>query len=603
MATLRVLPDHLVNQIAAGEVIERPSAALKEIIENALDARATQIDVTLREGGKSYLSVTDNGLGMSPEDLSLAITRHATSKLPSDDLVHIQSLGFRGEALPSIGAVGRLSITSREKNADTAWTICVEGGKVTPPVPAAHPPGTRVVVRDLFFATPARLKFLKADVTEYAACKDVIIRLALSHPSVGFSLTHNDQKILTWPAATIPDPETALAARVHSALGADFHDNTVPLLAEDGGTTIQGRIGYPSYNKAQANHQYLFVNGRAVRDRALMGALRAAFGDLVPHDRHGVALLFLTLPPEMVDVNVHPGKAEVRFRDSQRLRGLLIGAIRHRLASLSSTAQSLETHLVDRLAVSGRTSFAAAPSYRSASPSHLFDRATAFYQPLLAAPPSYRPTNNTGDTATDTPLHHDDITHPLGIARAHVHNTYIVAQSADGVVLVDAHAAHERLTYERYKSQLATNGLPAQQLLTPFMVTMDDVRAAHVLAHTADLAQFGLGIDSFGPDCVLIRTVPADLADRIDWPRLINDLADQILAGGSPSALEDRLLSYLATRACHHAIRAGRPLSADEMNALLRQIEDTPNATQCNHGRPVFIKLSLTDLERLFERR
>jgi DNA mismatch repair protein MutL len=602
---LRLLPDHLVNQIAAGEVIERPSAALKEIVENAIDAGATQIDITLRLGGKSLIQVADNGIGMTPDDLALALQRHATSKLPDDDLVHIATLGFRGEALPSIGAVARLAITSAVRGAPHAWTIAVQGGTITPPAPTSHPPGTRVEIRDLFFATPARLKFLKADVTEYATCKDVVLRLALAHPGIGFSLTHNDQRVLSLLPETDDTSETRLARRVRAALGAEFHDNTVPLLATDQGLSIAGRIGVPTYNKGQTTHQYLFVNGRPVRDRALMGAMRAAFGDLIPHDRHGVALLFINLPAADVDVNVHPGKAEVRFRDSARLRSILIGAIRARLATIQHTAQARTEAFLDRLAVEpGRLAVANAPyaPYYPPTSSTLSERVAAhqLYAPLLpTTPPSFRPAGDVNPALSEA----DIAAHPLGVAIAHLHNTYILAQTTTGLVVVDAHAAHERLTYERYKAQWAANGIASQRLLSPDIITLDDVRAALLLTQADQLARYGLELESFGGDCLLVRGVPAELAERLDLAAVLTDLADAMIEGGAATALEDKILRFLATKACHHAVRAGRPLNIAEMNALLRQIEATPFAQQCNHGRPVFMALSLADLAALFERR
>lgn len=609
MPTLRILPDTLVNQIAAGEVIERPAAALKELVENALDAGATSIDIVIKNGGKTYLCVTDNGCGMSRDDLTLAITRHATSKMPSDDLVHIESMGFRGEALPSIGAVSRLTLTSRQPETDTAWTIGVEGGKISSPIPAAHPIGTRVDVRDLFYATPARLKFLKADATEYAACKDVIIRLALARPDVAFSLTHNDQRVLHVATAT-GTPDAQLASRVRAIMGAEFHDQTVPVHADDQTVRITGRIGNPTFHKGQSNHQYLFVNNRPVKDRVILGALRAAFGDIIPHDRHGVALLFITLPAEDVDVNVHPAKAEVRFRDSARIRSMLIAAIRARLSTghsaathiMAATTSSTPWSLSQNISTSNANDHAVYQYQNAYGTSHhapsaqFSDGVYAAYAPLFSSEPSLRPIAE--QPTDDTPNNY-----PLGVARAHIHNMFIIAQTHDGMVIVDAHAAHERLMYEQYKKNLDTTGVPAQRLLSPEIVTLDDVRTNALLDHASTLYTHGLEIESFGPDCLMVRSVPSEISSRLDLPRLMADLADEILETGSTRTLSDRILSFLATKACHNAVRAGRPLNIDEMNALLREIEKTPSACTCNHGRPTFFKMNLIDIEKLFERR
>lgn len=600
MVHIRILPDHLINQIAAGEVIERPAAALREVIENALDAGACKIDITLRNGGKSFMSIVDNGIGITHDDLSLAITRHATSKIPDDRLDHIQTLGFRGEALPSIGSVARLSITSRARAHPDAWVLRVDAGIITPPAPAAHPDGTTVTISDLFYATPARLKFLKADVTEYSACKDVVVRLALAWPRVAFTLTHNGKQVFALSPAMADDNDEALATRVNDVLGAEFHDNTVPLRACDNNIQITGRIGYPTYNKGQALAQYLFVNGRPVKDRLLIGALRAAYGDLMPRDRHAVALLFLAVPLTDVDVNVHPAKAEVRFRDNQHLRGLMIGAIRQRLAALNAPAQNLGDDLVNRIAANNIR-----PLYRQSTPTQgLSEPGQAPFSfappPLFLTTPSHR-VNFFDETSMRSVLPQND--YPLGAARAQIHETYIIAQTRDGIAVIDQHAAHERLTYERYKAQMAANGIPSQRLLTPEIITLDDVRAESLLTARDELQRYGLEIEPFGGDALLVRALPAEIADRLDIMAMIRDLADEMLANGSTQNLHDRILYYLATKACHNSVRAGRTLNADEMNALLRQIEATPHAAQCNHGRPTHISLSLFDLEKLFERR
>lgn len=613
MPVLRILPDHLVNQIAAGEVIERPAAALKELVENALDAGGRTIDIVIKQGGKTYLCVTDDGCGMSLDDLSLALTRHATSKMPDDDLVHIRSMGFRGEALPSIGSVSHLTLTSRQPGADTAWQVTAANGKITKAIPAAHPTGTRVEVSDLFHTTPARLKFLKSDPAEYTACKDVVVRLALARPDVAFSLTHNDQRVIH-VGVTDGSYESQLASRVRALMGAEFHDQTLPIMAEDQSVQITGRIGNPTFHKGQSNHQYLFVNNRPVKDRTILGALRAAFGDIIPHDRHGVALLFITLPAEDVDVNVHPAKSEVRFRDSARIRSLLIASIRTRLSRHQGTAEHINAsarsfdafqtkNFLDSEINSGMSyqrdyGIGGTRSY-SIAPNQLSDSTANTYTSLFLPEHSLRSVD-TEPKKNDTNF---STSYPLGLARAYIHNMFIVAQTLDGMVIIDAHAAHERLMYERYKKFLEETGIPAQRLLSPDIITLDDIRANALLEHTQTLYTHGLEIDSFGPDCVMVRSVPSELSDRLDLPRILTDLADEILETGSTESLSNRILSFLATKACHHAVRAGRPLNIDEMNVLLRQIEETPSACTCNHGRPTFFKMALADIERLFERR
>jgi DNA mismatch repair protein MutL len=595
MSNIRILPDHLVNQIAAGEVIERPAAALKEILENAIDADTKNLHIDLRLGGKNLIRVRDDGYGMSQHDLPLALTRHATSKLNNDDLVHISTMGFRGEALPSIASVSRLIITTRDAHSAHGWQISAGQGTLSPITPAAHPQGSTIEIHDLFHSTPARLKFLKTDATEYSACKDIVIRLALARPDIAFTLTHNDQKILTLPACG-GDDEQALGARAGDILGQEFHDNTVPLMAERAGIVLSGRIGYPTYNKGQAIQQYLFVNGRPVRDRLLLGALRAAYGDLMPRDRHAVCLLFFDLPQDDVDINVHPAKAEVRFRDSQQIRSLLVGAIRQRLASLQQTAAALGSGMVDRMAANDGLQFYAPPVFNAAAPK-FYERPADPYRPLFEPAPSVR-------VADQSPIHiYESESHPLGAARAQLHGTYIISETENGVVIVDQHAAHERLTYERYKQNMREQGIPAQRLLTPDIVTLDDARAARLLEQSEQLRPYGLEIEAFGPDCLLVRAVPADLAERLDIPQLVMDLADELQAQTTTNLLEDRILSFLATRACHRSVRAGRQLNADEMNALLRQIEQTPFSAQCNHGRPTYVTLSRHDFEKLFERR
>lgn len=578
---IRQLPDTLINQIAAGEVVERPAAALKELIENALDAQASQIDIDLENGGRTLLQIRDDGVGMTRDDLPLALSRHATSKLPTDSLDDLQHLGFRGEALPSIAAVSRLTLTSRTRGSDAAWTLAVTGGKMGAITPASHPPGTTVQVADLFYATPARLKFLKTDQTEYTACKDVVLRMAMAAPHVGFRLRHNGHLILNLPAATLADTaETQHAARILSLLGQDFIDNAiaVDLIRDD--TRLHGYAGLPTYNKGNATAQYMFVNGRAVRDRVLQGALRAAYADVLPADRHAYAVLYLTLPPAKVDVNVHPAKAEVRFQDAQHVRGLIVGGLRDVLRTAGPRTATTLGH-------------GTLQSFRPVAPQGT-SPGFSFSAPLdLPLPPQAAPMPE---------MVVEQTIHPLGAALAHIHATYIIAQTADGVVLVDAHAAHERLTYEKMKAQLAATGIVRQALLTPEIVQMDEARCAELLQHRALLHSMGVEIESFGAGAILVRALPAELKPE-SLKSLFADICDALEDGKASDPIEQRLMYRLATAACHGSVRAGRALNAAEMNALLRAMETTPLSSQCNHGRPTHIALSLHDIERLFARR
>ena len=581
--TIRLLPSNLVNQIAAGEVVERPASAVKELVENAVDAGARRIEVVLVEGGQALISVTDDGGGMAPGDLELAVERHATSKLPDDDLHDIRHMGFRGEALPSIGSVARLRLTSRPKGADTAWTLAVEGGLKGRPEPAAHPPGTRVEVRDLFFATPARLKFLKSAKSELLAARDVIERLAMAHPDIAFSLADDGRTVIRLPALG-GDPDAARLERLAAILGRDFAQNSMAVDAGRDGLRLTGVIGLPTYNKATAASQYLFVNGRPVRDRLLAGALRGAYQDVLAHDRHAVVALFLDVPPEEVDVNVHPAKAEVRFRDPPAVRGLIVGGIRHALAGAGHRAASPQG------------GFAALGGVRSGGPvSYSSPSRPQASLGLAEAPAVVRVIQP--ESAGDVPA-----AFPLGLARGQVHNTYIVAETADGMVIVDQHAAHERLVYERMKASMAEGGVARQGLLIPEVVELDEASAQRLLERTEALAEFGLVIEPFGAGAVVVRDVPALLGEA-SVVALVRDLADQLADGGEALALEERLARVCGTAACHRSVRAGRALNVAEMNALLRQMEATPLSGQCNHGRPTHVTLKLADIERMFGRR
>lgn len=608
--TIRRLPESLVNRIAAGEVIERPAAALKELVENALDAGARQVDVVIRDGGRSFLSVTDDGCGMNAGELRLAVERHATSKLPDEDLVHVATLGFRGEALPSIGSVARLTVTSRPRGLGgaEAWSLKIEGGLCADIEPAAHPTGTRVEVRDLFFATPARLKFLKAAHIEQTYARDALERLAMAFPQVGFTMSEGTRPLLRLPAAAGDAPEARLK-RLGGILPRGFADNALPIEAAREGLRLTGFIGLPTLNRGNAQHQYLFVNGRPVRDRLLHGAVRGAYADFLARDRHPILALFLEVPPEAVDVNVHPAKAEVRFRDPAVVRGLIVGACRHALAGAGHRAA---TSVAEAALGAFRPGGGATPSVwerrTPGVPHHGFAEAAATYHAPLpgldaapgaraAAVETERPAHT--EAATEAPPRDD---HPLGAARAQVHETYVIAQTRDGVVIVDQHAAHERLVYERMKRQLADRGVARQVLLLPEVVELDEPSVGRLVARAEELAAIGLMIEGFGPGAIIVREVPA-LLGTVDVPGLVTDLADELAELGETLALKERLEAVCSTMACHGSVRAGRRLTAEEMNALLREMEATPHSGQCNHGRPTYVELKLSDIERLFGRR
>jgi DNA mismatch repair protein MutL len=581
--SLRLLPPTLINRIAAGEVVERPAAAAKELVENALDAGASRIDVALENGGQTLIAVVDDGCGMSGEELLLAVERHCTSKLPDDDLLHIRHLGFRGEALPSIGAVSRLSITSRQRDADAAWRLLVEGGDKGRLVPAAHPPGTRVEVRDLFYATPARLKFLKTPRTERDAAIDAVQRLAMAWPGIAFSVTGDEgrQHLRLAPASD-------RRARLAAVLGREFADNALEIAAEREGARLLGLAGLPTLARATAKDQYLFVNGRPVRDKLLLGAVRGAYQDLLAGDRHPMVALFLELPPDAVDVNVHPAKAEVRFRDNQMVRGLIVGALRNALAHAGHRASTT-------VAAAALHAFRAPPSMGSlALQPRPSARELAEGAALYAPPPR---------EAEPAPAAEPAELYPLGLARAQLHETYILAETRNGFVLVDQHAAHERLVYERMKEAIAATGVARQALLLPEVVELEEPAVARLAARAGELAQLGLVLEAFGPGAVVVREVPALLGERIEVAGLVRDLADELGELGEAFALKERLEEFCGTLACHGSVRAGRRLSVPEMNALLRQMEATPHSGQCNHGRPTYVELRREDIEKLFGRR
>lgn len=574
---IRRLSEGTVNRIAAGEVIERPASVVKELVENAIDAGASQIDVAFRGGGKSLIRVSDDGIGMGPDDLALAVERHATSKLADDDLIEIRFLGFRGEALPSIGAVSRLAISSKPRSGGDAHVITVEGGHLTPPRPAALNLGTEIDVKDLFFATPARLKFLKADRTETVEAAEVVRRMALAHPEVGFAFVTEDRRLVDVPK------EEGEEARIRRILGAEFMENAVPFELEREGIRVRGHAGLPTAARTNSAQQYMFVNGRSVRDKLISGAIRGAYADVLPSGRFPALVLFLDCPPERVDVNVHPAKAEVRFRDGALVRGLIVSAIRHALAGKRAPDTGLSRQTVS--------------NFRAVMPRPFnhrgFDEEEKQAALAMNMPPASAPLVEPGVAQPD---------YPLGNARAQIHDNYILAQTKDGFVLVDQHAAHERLVYERLKRERAGRGIETQPLLVPEVVDLDPVEVERLAGAAEMLAQGGLVLEAFGDGAVIIREVPAAIA-RADVSGIVRDVADELVELGVTTSIEDRINHVLATMACHNSVRSGRKLRPEEMNALLREMEETPNSGQCNHGRPTFIELKLADIEKLFGRR
>ncbi|MGZ5910627.1 MAG: DNA mismatch repair endonuclease MutL [Reyranella sp.] len=599
MSALRRLPSNLVNRIAAGEVVERPASAVKELVENAIDAGAHRIAVTLKEGGRTFLSVVDDGIGMSPAELTLAVERHCTSKLPGDDLGDIRTLGFRGEALPSIASVSRFVITSRPAAAEEAWSLEIDGGAKGEPKPAAHPPGTRVEVRDLFFATPARLKFLKEPRTESGHVADAMRRLAMAHPAIAFRLESEERTLIDLAAANpslLHDADALRLERLAAIMGREFADNTVAIDANREGFRLTGFAGLPTLNRPTGQHQYLFVNGRPVRDKLLAGAVRGAYQDFLARDRHPMVALFLEAPTGMVDVNVHPAKTEVRFRDAGIVRGLIVGALRTALAAAGHRASTTvsDAALGAFRPHTGYSSSLPMGGGMSSIPRGLAEAAAQFMAPLGV--PSARVEAEV-EAANGNGVHY-----PLGVARAQLHETYIVAQTGEGVVIVDQHAAHERLLHERLKNQLEADGVKRQALLLPEVVDVGEDGARRLAGRAAELAEMGLVLEPFGLGAVVVRETPAVLGE-VDIQGLVRDLADELAELGDHLSLKEKVEEVCGTLACHTSVRAGRRLSVEEMNALLRQMEATPHSGQCNHGRPTYVELKLADIERLFGRR
>ncbi|MEM7617815.1 MAG: DNA mismatch repair endonuclease MutL [Pseudomonadota bacterium] len=607
---IRQLPDHLINQIAAGEVIERPAAAVKELVENAIDAGSTNIQIDLVNGGKSKIVITDNGHGMNAEDLERAVERHATSKLPDDDLVHINHLGFRGEALPSIGSVSRLNIKSKAANDDEAWEINIEGGKKSSPSPTSLNSGTTISVSDLFYATPARLKFLKTDRAEYAAIKDMVNQIAMAFPHIGFKLTHNGNTKLHYPV----EQESLLEQRndrLGAILGKDFIKNSVKIEAERENISLKGYASVPTLNRATTQYQYFFVNGRPVKDKMFYGCVRAAFMDVLHYGRHPLVALYLTIPPEMVDVNVHPAKSEVRFRDAAHIRGLIISTIKHALMmGAQNTSSSLASDTLNKMDLSAPNNNTPAPSQsNSANTSYsytnhnLAEKTQEFYQPLDTAQPVFEPTSLPSARMEPIEETQQENAHPLGAARAQIHENYIIAQSEEGLVIVDQHAAHERLVYERLKKQMDENKIESQQLLVPEIIDLEDTQIDLLNEHAETLQNFGLFIESFGADSVAVQSIPAILGEKLNIKQLVMDIIDELLEHQTLEKIEKSIHEKLSSAACHGSIRSGRRMNADEMNTLLRQMEETEKSGHCNHGRPTYIKLDLKDIEKLFGRR
>jgi DNA mismatch repair protein MutL len=572
--SIRRLPPTLVNRIAAGEVVERPASALKELVENAVDAGATRITVRLRSGGIDGIEVIDDGCGMIATDIELALERHATSKLPDDAIEMVSTLGFRGEALPSIASVSRLTIESRTSDGE-GWSRTVDNGAVIGDGPAALPPGTRVRITGLFENIPARRKFLRSPRSEYSACIDIMKRLAMARPDIAFSVEHDGRRSLSVQPEGQGERVAALTDRM-------LIENSVPIDLEREGIRLGGVAGLPTFNRGVADHQFLFVNGRPVKDRVLIGAVRGAYADMLARDRHAVVALFLEIPAGEVDVNVHPAKTEVRFRDSGLVRGLIIGGLRAALDGAGHRSQP-------RPSAAALGAWVSEPQSPPAQHS-VWERSTSFAPPPMArAEMAYIPPPQS-------------TTYPMGVARGQVAATYIVAEAEDGLVIVDQHAAHERLVLERMRKATANGGVSMQPLLLPEVVELEETACDRLEARAPELAEFGLDLERFGPGAMLVRGVPAMLG-QADVKGLVTDLADELAAFGEALSLKERIDAVAGTMACHGSVRAGRVLSVAEMNALLREMEVTPHSGQCNHGRPTWIKLAHNDIEKLFGRR
>lgn len=589
---IRRLPDQLVNRIAAGEVVERPASVVKELVENSIDAGASRIDVVLTAGGRQSMIITDDGCGIGHDALALALERHATSKLSDERLIEISTLGFRGEALPSIGSVSRMRVVSRVAGADSAFEIACEGGTLKSVRPSSGRTGTRISVEDLFFNVPARRKFLKSDRYEASLVNETIRRLAMANPKIGFSLTIDGRETLKWSSATL-DPDQ----RIFEAMGRDFAPNAIEIDAEREGIRLRGFVGLPTLSRNHARLQYLFVNGRPVQDRLLKGALRGGYSDLLFHDRQPLAALFLDMPREQVDVNVHPAKTEVRFQSAEQVRGLIVGTLKrafaehgHRTSTTVSNAALGSFQMPSGQAMSSGHRPSALPGIGLAEHQRMFERTAPSFD---VGGPSAQPFENAREEHAD---------HPLGAARTVVHGNYVIAQNRDGLVIVDQHAAHERIVYERLKSQADAGAIQRQALLLPCVVELEDDEVAVLLAQGEAIASLGLMLEPFGGQAVVVREVPAALG-KADISKLVRDLSGDLLEHREPLALREAIERVLSSMACHGSVRSGRQLNLPEADALLRDMEATPRSGQCNHGRPTYVILSLDDIERLFGRR
>ena len=604
MPIIRRLPDHLINRIAAGEVVERPASALKELVENAIDAGAGQVTVRLTDGGLDGIEVTDDGCGMGPDQMALALERHATSKLPDENIEQVMTLGFRGEALPSIASVSRMTMESRVRDAAEGWRRVVDHGEVVADGPAALPPGTRIRVEHLFGKVPARRKFLRSGRSEYAACLDVVRRLAMARPEIGFVLEQDGRRVLA------VQPGESGPARVARIIARELAEDGVVIDLERGAVRLTGVAGLPTFNRGVADHQYLFVNGRPVKDKLLVGAVRGAYAEMLARDRHAVLALFLDVPPEDVDVNVHPAKTEVRFRDPAFVRGFIVSGLRHALdAAGQKTAQSAAGPAMGAWQAEPITAANAEPGARLESlfsrqyapqPNRLGEAGAAWrgYEAQAFAPPGPAARAEMAEDVAPGALDH-----PLGVARGQVAGTYIVAEAADGLVIVDQHAAHERIVLERLRAGgMGDRVAQAQALLLPEVVELEEPACDRLEDAAEVLGQFGLSLERFGPAAMLVRSVPTVLG-KGDVRALVRDVADDLAANGAALLLGERLDHVLATMACHGSVRAGRSLAVAEMNALLREMEVTPRSGQCNHGRPTWVKLAHADIEKLFGRR
>lgn len=580
MTKLRLLPSVLVSRIAAGEVIERPASALKELLENALDAGATRLEITLEQAGKNLIRISDNGSGMTCEELEMCVERHVTSKLPDDDLFHINSFGFRGEALPSIGSVSRLKITSSKQGSNESWSLRVEGGEKSAAEPAPRREGTEVEVRDLFYATPARLKFLKSEKTELQQCVQVVERMALAYPNVSFILNSAGKTLRKFEASD-------LSVRITKVLGKDFIENTLPIDFGRENMGLKGHVGLPTFSRNTSSEQYFYVNNRPVKEKSLHGAVKAAYQDFISHTQHGQVLIFINLPPEDLDVNVHPAKTEVRFRDTREVTGMVITSIRHALSGAGHRASNT---------LSGATLTAFTPNtsnyaYAPRPSGYVREQSAMLYQPLPQA-------RNFAPEQIEQP---DYQQYPLGAALTQLHETYILAQTKDGFVMVDQHAAHERLVYEKMKTARSQEGIKTQRLLLPEMVELNSGKALAITEQRAALAEIGIVIEPAGDAAVVVRELPSILKDA-DVQKLIRAIADDIEEHGQPLAAHGAIEHICETAACHGSIRAGRRLNIAEMSALLREMEATPHSGQCNHGRPTYVTLKRSDIEKLFGR-